>query len=346
MKRFNLLIVMAAFMTMLVWARPAVQHVRINGVDLEGMKGKIYAIPVGVKPQFLNGVICANPNSLDNVGFEIAAWKGADGYTLTHVVVNYLNKERPDEHYVVTYKREGGVIDAVLAYEVGDIGYGSAPFLLWEYNYTLLKNATELTLNDESEFTVKRSYKTIMEERGGPQLREIGDWTKKYFVDAKGLISIGDETWKTRTISTPNESVIDNPDEPREWVGDMTETLSLPMLDLVKLYSTPLSDKNEPEQYEALLQYDPKGNGYAQEESLRLEAMKRFKNDVTEWQKRLIYRQPMQWVEWIYNNQESKCALMLKDQLKADPDFKTWLTAQVKNAKNKKMLKWWNTFSK
>ncbi|MBR5102441.1 MAG: hypothetical protein IK092_04900 [Muribaculaceae bacterium] len=344
LKRLNTFL-MALVLTAVVAgaeSRPAVKYVRINGVGLESMKGKIYAIPVNTKHSFLDGVLCDSSAEIDKASFSIDSWLDDDDFTITLVAVKYANEDRPGENYVVTYKHDGGVIDAVLAYIDGDIAYGKAAFLCPNYNYVVLNTGTEFAFTPEG-FTVKRSYKTLLNNRGGSSMRELGDWTLAYKVDDRGMITLDKdaEKWKTRTISTPNESVIGNTEEPREWTDTKTSTLSVPMLNLVKVYGSPLSQKTEPKEFEEVAKYVPEEEQMYGTLPLYKTTMEAFAANKAELLKRLMYRQPALWTEWLYNN-DCETAKLLAEQLKADEGFKSWFKTQVKSIKNKKQRSWWN----
>lgn len=347
MKLVKTLAIMMALTTSVAWGqgRPAVQYLKINGLKLEGIHGR-YAIPIEAFPQLMQGVVCNPALTHEDVNLELVVWDETDAYVLALLKVEYPGSQRAREQYVVTYKHESGVIDAVLACADGDMGYGEASFLQWQYDYRLRKFPTELTLDDDKHhFTVKRSSKTSLLNRGGPELQENCVWLKRYTVAENGIITVDEtgEEWNVLRISIPNASVPGNKDKRKEIKLEQTETLSRPMLQLVEIYGTPVSDQQEPERFARLLDYDPEPDGDTGQEVSRYEdTMERYAGDVMTWAKRLMYRRPQLWAQWVYEHKgEQNLTQLLQLVFEDDPQFKAWFSDQLKSMPNAKMGKWW-----
>ncbi|MBQ4007088.1 MAG: hypothetical protein II603_00975, partial [Muribaculaceae bacterium] len=91
---------MAAFMTLMASAqvRPPVEHYKINGMNLEGMNGKL-ALTKESLPKLMQGVVCYPYFDRGEVRLEAKVLDNNPNYVMVLLKVEYLNTKRAMERY-------------------------------------------------------------------------------------------------------------------------------------------------------------------------------------------------------------------------------------------------------
>ena len=116
--------------------RPPVEHYKINGMNLEGMNGKL-ALTKESLPRLMQGVVCYPYFDRGEVRLEAKVLDNNPNYVMVLLKVEYLNTKRAMERYVATYEHDEGIIDAVLAVVEGDVSCLSAPFKYSNCDYRI-----------------------------------------------------------------------------------------------------------------------------------------------------------------------------------------------------------------
>ena len=345
MKKLSLFF-MAAFMTLMASAqgKPAVEHYQINGMQLEGMNGKL-ALTKESLPKLMQGVVCYPYLDRGEVSLEAIVWEDNPNYVLVLLKVEYPNTKRAREQYVATYGHKSGVIDAVLALVSGDVTCLAAPFKFKDCGYKISENYSKVERTDTG-FVVKRKFYGEITYPHSYKMKETGIWTLPYKVDDNGKMTMMKSDWLSEKITEP---ILDGPDmkaRVTRLVDDKCETILTDFAVFVKLYCTPLSVNNTPQAVD---------NAYGvvnamlvgQADDSKKETFENLKDFTTLWQERLMYRKPQQWAEWLYENRKvTYCLTGLSNIMVQDPDFHSWLKTQVSSVKDKKVRKWWDNYLK
>ena len=326
--------------------RPPVHYYKINGMTIEGIGGKAsLALPKEAFPKLMKGVVCYPDFDNDDVRLEAEVWEDAPNYVLVLLNVEYRNSSREKEQYVATYGHESGVIDAVLALVSDDVTYLAAPFKFNNCSYKIDSNYPKVERTDTG-FVVKRKFYGEITYPHSYKMKETGIWTLPYKVDDNGKMTMMKSDWLSEKITEP---ILDGPDmkaRVTRLVDDKCETILTDFAVFVKLYCTPLSVNNTPQAVD---------NAYGvvnamlvgQADDSKKETFEGLKDFTTLWQKRLMYRNPQQWAEWLYENRKGNyCLTGLSNIMNQDADFAPWFKKQVKELKNKAMRKWWNNYLK
>lgn len=340
MKKLTLFF-MAAFMTLMASAqvRPPVEHYKINGMNLEGMNGKL-ALTKESLPRLMQGVVCYPYFDRGEVRLEAKVLDNNPNYVMVLLKVEYLETKRAMERYVATYEHDEGIIDAVLAVVEGDVSCLSAPFKysncdyrIWDRYATVERTATG--------FVVTRNYQTVIDFPDSFRQTEEGKWTLPYTVDNNGKMTMQKSLWYSMTITKPRTHLPGEKERITRLESDECKTINTDFTSFITMYCRPLSVGNEPQAIE---------EAYAIADAMLVrddnEKMKttfqNLKNHTTLWLERLMYRDPQQWLEWFHENHgKVHCSTALSDNLDSDADFASWLKQQVKELKNKEMRAWW-----
>ena len=64
------------------------------------------------------------------------------------------------------------------------------------------------------------------------------------------------------------------------------------------------------------------------------------------WQKRLVYRNPDQWLTWLYYNQESNALKVMAINLDNDEEFVNFVTEQADLVSDPNVRQWWQELMK
>lgn len=342
MKQFKIiaLMMMTAIMAF-GQGRPAVEYYKINGMQLEGMKGRL-ALTKESLPRLMQGVVCYPYFDRGEVRLEAKVLDNNPNYVMVLLKVEYLNTKRAMERYVATYEHDEGIIDAVLAVVEGDVSCLSAPFKYSNCDYRIWDRYATVERTDTG-FVVKRKFYGEITYPHSYKMKETGIWTLPYKVDDNGKMTMMKSDWLSEKITEP---ILDGPDmkaRVTRLVDDKCETILTDFAVFVKLYCTPLSVNNTPQAVD---------NAYGvvnamlvgQADDSKKETFENLKDFTTLWQERLMYRNPQQWLEWFHENRgKVHCSTALSNNLDKDADFASWLKQQVKKLKDKEMRKWWET---
>lgn len=342
MKKITLFF-MAAIMTLMAGAqgKPALHYYKINGMTFESVgNNPRLALTKESLPKLMKGVVCYPDFDNGDVHLEVEAWEDAPNYVLALLKVEYPNSDRKKEQYVVTYGHESGVIDAVLALVSGDVTCLAAPFKFKDCGYKISENYSKVERTDTG-FVVKRKFYGEITYPHSYKMKETGIWTLPYKVDDNGKMTMMKSDWLSEKITEP---ILDGPGmkaRVTRLVDDKCETILTDFAVFVKLYCTPLSVNNTPQAVD---------NAYGvvnamlvgQADDSKKETFENLKDFTTLWQERLMYRNPQQWAEWLYENRKvTYCLTGLSNIMNQDADFASWLKQQVKELKNKEMRAWW-----
>ena len=331
---------------------PVEKHVIINGKDFvyhthhDPKVTTIFKVNKEDFGLFLNGVACASPQEIDSVRLiEITKWADTPSFTVVWMYVDYNNINRQSEQYLATYKKTGGVIDAVLAatwLEIRKIAEGRYLFPNEGYYY-----ATEISeyLNpavtlDEKSATVSRKFVTKYgTEKENVTNIEEGEMVTTYSIDNKGKIYYAKTDKRSKR---GNKNVLD------EATGKMkiTEhtdfaTLGLGMA-LIETYTKPSSYTLTPAEYQKI-EKELQALEANQEIKASEEANKdlqELKEKIEKWQKNLIYQNPQKWLNWYYKNKTASLD-MLKRNIATDANFAKFMSAEVAKIKLKAQRLWW-----
>ena len=342
MKQFKIIAVMMMTAIMAFGqGRPAVEYYKINGMQLEGMKGRL-ALTKESLPKLMQGVVCYPYFDRGEVRLEAKVLDNNPNYVMVLLKVEYLNTKRAMERYVATYEHNEGIIDAVLAVVEGDVSCLSAPFKYSNCDYRIWDRYATVERTDTG-FVVKRKFYGEITYPHSYKMKETGIWTLPYKVDDNGKMTMMKSDWLSEKITEP---ILDGPDmkaRVTRLVDDKCETILTDFAVFVKLYCTPLSVNNTPQAVD---------NAYGvvnamlvgQADDSKKETFENLKDFTTLWQERLMYRNPQQWLEWFHENRgKVHCSTALSNNLDKDADFASWLKQQVKKLKDKEMRKWWET---
>lgn len=332
---------MAALMTLMAGAqvRPPVEHYRINGMNLEGMNGKL-ALTKESLPKLMQGVVCYPYFDRGEVKLEAKVLDNNPNYVLVLLNVEYLTTKRAKERYVATYEHDDGIIDAVLAVVEGDVTCLSAPFKFSNCDYRIWGRYATIERTDTG-FVVSRNYQTVLDFPNSFKQTEDGKWTLPYTVDDKGQMTMQKSIWYSRTITKPNGHLPDEKEKVTMLESDECKTIFTDFTSCLKIYCSPLSAGNEPQAIEevysivnAMLINKP--------DEKKKATFQKLEHHTTLWLQRLMYRNPQQWLEWFYENRDkAHCSTALSDNLDKDADFASWLKKQVEELKSKEMRAWW-----
>lgn len=345
MKQFKIIAVMMMTAIMAFGqGRPAVEYYKINGMQLEGMKGRL-ALTKESLPKLMQGVVCYPYFDRGEVRLEAKVLDNNPNYVMVLLKVEYLNTKRAMERYVATYEHDEGIIDAVLAVVEGDVSCLSAPFKYSNCDYRIWDRYATVERTDTG-FVVKRKFYGEITYPHSYKMKETGIWTLPYKVDDNGKMTMMKSDWLSEKITEP---ILDGPDmkaRVTRLVDDKCETILTDFAVFVKLYCTPLSVNNTPQAVD---------NAYGvvnamlvgQADDSKKETFENLKDFTTLWQERLMYRNPQQWAEWLYENRKvTYCLTGLSNIMVQDPDFHSWLKTQVSSVKDKMVRKWWDNYLK
>lgn len=345
MKQFKIIAVMMMTAIMAFGqGRPAVEYYKINGMQLEGMKGRL-ALTKESLPRLMQGVVCYPYFDRGEVRLEAKVLDNNPNYVMVLLKVEYLETKRAMERYVATYEHDEGIIDAVLAVVEGDISCLGAPFKYSNCDYRIWDRYATVERTDTG-FVVKRKFYGEITYPHSYKMKETGIWTLPYKVDDNGKMTMMKSDWLSEKITEP---ILDGPDmkaRVTRLVDDKCETILTDFAVFVKLYCTPLSVNNTPQAVD---------NAYGvvnamlvgQADDSKKETFENLKDFTTLWQERLMYRNPQQWAEWLYENRKvTYCLTGLSNIMVQDPDFHSWLKTQVSSVKDKMVRKWWDNYLK
>ena len=338
MKKLSLFF-MAAFMTLMASAqgKPAVEHYQINGMQLEGMNGKL-ALTKESLPKLMQGVVCYPYLDRGEVSLEAIVWEDNPNYVLVLLKVEYPNTKRAREQYVATYGHKSGVIDAVLAVVDGDVTYLAAPYRYnSDSNYSISHEHSKVQRTDTG-FVVKRAYQSRVVFSREKQT-EHGTWSWPYLVDESGKIFMRPSDWDVMIVYEP----ILGPGERARVTHTRikhSEAIDDNLIMFLMPYSTPLSVDDEFGYVSRAYELTVKILDLGQDE-FRKPTFEKLRKHTNLWQKHLMYRRPLQWAECLYKDPRSYCWVGLTNIINADAEFVTWFKAQVKKLKDKEMRKWW-----
>ena len=320
--------------------KPALHYYKINGMTFESVgNNPRLALTKESLPKLMKGVVCYPDFDNGDVRLEVEAWEDAPNYVLALLKVEYPNSDRKKEQYVVTYGHESGVIDAVLALVSGDVTCLAAPFKFKDCGYKISENYSKVERTDTG-FVVKRKFYGEITYPHSYKMKETGIWTLPYKVDDNGKMTMMKSDWLSEKITEP---ILDGPDmkaRVTRLVDDKCETILTDFAVFVKLYCTPLSVNNTPQAVD---------NAYGvvnamlvgQADDSKKETFEGLKDFTTLWQKHLMYRNPQQWAEWLYENRKGNdCITGLSNIIDQDPDFASWFKNQLKGLKDKNKRKY------
>ena len=325
--------------------KPNVARDTINGLIFEYVYGaqtkpRIYLQPSQLSA-FLTDVACASPEEIASAEVELKQWVGNTKFTTVLMFVDYKNIDRDDEYYVATYKKAGGVIDAVLlgvTYDMRKIASGRYLFPQFGYYHIADKGLGNLKLEDNSVKVARRFITNYGVDKENFTDIEEGDIAATYSVDAGGKISVTvvkksqrckkhelDET-TGRTKVTKHEDFI---------------SLGLGMA-VIEAYFRPSSYALTPAEYQKIeaelkaleANQDIKASDDAYQDLLKM------KDVIEKWQRNLIYQNPQKWLNWYYKNKTAPLD-MLKRNIAADVNFAKFMSAEVDKIKVKAQRKWW-----
>jgi hypothetical protein len=302
-------------------------QLRINGETMIVNGEGFVNIPKSWNEKFLKGVYCDSPSRMKDADIVLAHFKQDDDYVVAQMLVD-------DDTYVITYKREGGIIDGALVLSKDDILFAT-DFMNPRGNKMVAKES-EVSLN-YNQFIITRHYITFVNyhELGGDVIKEDGSVILTYNIDPTGIITREAPTYKASRIVEPNGSVPGDCGKKSTVTElDKPETLG-PGLDVILCITTPISKQDNAGMMEAPIKYyqlvpmENSGN-YDPEDFIYKEV------ETCLWQERMMYRNPITWLDWLskHPNSESMKAFSI-----ASDELKSWLKTKIKSVKNKKQRK-------
>lgn len=351
-----LLLVACLAWTTNAWAyKPAIY--KINGMEMAfNLDGEIFfngSNGRNIEPMLAGVALNTAAEPLKERSGKITALKQAKNWHAVIIQLDYQysrTSQRPSETYVVVYQNKGGIIDGTLAFVEDDIAYAPAPpYYTGELFFHPLGANVEFS---DAGFNVTRNYEGSLSPRGGTQTHEKASVTYEYVIDENGKISRTGSKCHSVVSRSPNASVPGrSPEELKPTTTESNNTLFLGMgamaLDLI---TRPISDTELPERFNSLIDnrmasFIPE-DGTARKPQFDERIYERTMSLMSLWQKRFIYRNPDQWLTWLYNNQESNAMKAMAASFDSDEEFEAFVTKQAKNIKDKKARKWWVEMTK
>ena len=323
---------------------PVIARDTINGVAFEYLTGAYTQPRIILQPSqlstFLTGVACASSDEFAQAQVEFSKWVKNPTFTTVLMYVKYENNDRDGEYYLATYKKKGGLIDAVLlgiSFDIRKIACGDYLFPQMGYYHITDKGLGTLNIENDSVKVCRKFTTTYGVDKDSYTHIEEGEMTTTYYVDGSGKI-------KAKTVKSAlraNKNVID------EATGKMKITKHNDFstlgagLELIEIYSKPSSYELTPAEMQRL-----------ENELEKLDAspcmkdcetanvnFKKQKEIIERWQKCLIYQNPQKWLTWFYNNRSGSLH-MLKRNLNADDTFDKLISAVIDKVKTKTKRLW------
>lgn len=322
------LCVLLMSMAVAMGARTPVE-LRINGVSIVCNSSNT-VIPERMNESFLKGVYCGSINELEGKQVFISDVRYTDNYSIALLRVDGY-------FYSVTYKHEGGIIDGVLLLRKGDILIAKDDP---DHPQIHMREKEPAITVEKNAVTVTRNFVSVVDTgRGGPSITEEGCITTKYAVDQLGKFSRDKDSSHSKWTERENMSIpgrkFDNPNG-REKVSESNNCRTISNgWNVIKFFTSPASDESVIGHLEAIL------NSSWCNASKKNDKVSQRLDELWQWQKGMIYRNPGLWLSWFTNYYDSRALALFKDKLNSDESFANWLKTQVKNHRYKKERKAW-----
>lgn len=310
----------------------------INGDTIDyvvGMSPSRFSIPKANNAKYLTGIAAATAEEIATAEVQCTRWVELDAFVVALMEVDYMGS-RSTENYIATYRRSAGIIDGALVQVSYDTKIVQAPYMFPTTTKYYLKpriDDDDIVLKEDSVVVTRRYSSNCYPDS---TLAHVEDGT----IVACYTISSGGRIYRQPTMNiTAKRCDFTFASDGSRTKGPVTTHNDLALsgvgLDLINLYSMPANYQDLPAmaaQVEKCIEDDMQRWGDDK-------TLQSLRDNVLQWQKNLIYRNPTLWLDALYKSREVPA--MLKENIQGDPEFSQWFKAQAAKVNPQSARQWW-----